>query len=98
MEGKEKTIDQLKKKTKLYKYPIREPPLWLRLGLPNSETRLTSLALSVDVAEFMKQMNAQQLANILIKKTKLNALIVTFFLLPTRGSCKRKRPSSYLSL
>ena len=38
------------------------------LGLPNPETRLTSLALSVDVVEFMKQMNPQQLANILIKK------------------------------
>ena len=66
--GRKKPIDQSEKKPKLCNYPIREPPLWWRLGLPNPETRLTSLALSVDVVEFLKQMNPQQLANILIKK------------------------------
>ena len=86
---KKKTINQSEKKPKLYKYPIREPPLWWRLSLPSPETRLTSLALLVDVVEFMKQMNPQQLANIHIKKTKLNALIAIFFLLPTRGSSRR---------
>ena len=88
MEGK-KPIDQSEKKPKLYKYPIREPPLWWRLGLQNREIRLPSLALSVDVVEFMKQMNPQQLANIHIKKTKLNALIGSFFLLPTRELSRR---------
>ena len=52
-------------------------------------TRLTSLALLVDVVEFMKQMNRQQHTNIHIKKTKLNALIASLFLLATCGSSRR---------
>ena len=87
--GRKKPTDESEKKPKLYKYPIRELPLWWRLGLQNPETRLTSLALSFDVVEFMKQMNPQQLANIHIKKTKLNALIASFFLWPTRGLSRR---------
>ena len=49
------------------KYATRETAIWWLFSWSNPEKR-TTFTLPVDVVDFKKQMNPQQLANILLKK------------------------------